>query len=241
MQRMKFLTRITTLAALLLLPACTIFEGGSSGPTALHTEKSMPAGQTDLINTEWVVEDIAGRGIIDNSHVTLLFAPDGRLSGSASCNRLIATYTTDGAKLEISKAGLTMMACPPALMEQERRFVDALGAVTRYQVDETGALVLSMSDGKTIKAYPASTAAQETSYFCADKSLIKASYPTTDTARVVIGGETIDMRIARSASGARYVGGGWQWWTKGMTEGTLAKLEPGESIASARGLACTAR
>jgi membrane-bound inhibitor of C-type lysozyme len=48
------------------------------------------------------------------------------------------------------------------------------------------------------------------------------------------------MVAAASASGARYVGGGWEWWTKGLTEGTLSPLEPGESIASAPGLVCTA-
>lgn len=48
------------------------------------------------------------------------------------------------------------------------------------------------------------------------------------------------MRIAVSASGARYVGGGWEWWTKGATEGTLSPLKPGEDIASAAGAICTA-
>ena len=29
------------------------------------------------------------------------------------------------------------------------------------------------------------------------------------------------MKIAMSASGARYVGGGWVWWSRGTTEGSL--------------------
>jgi hypothetical protein len=35
----------------------------------------------------------------------------GRLSGNATCNRLIASYTVEGSKLTISLAGTTMMAC----------------------------------------------------------------------------------------------------------------------------------
>jgi membrane-bound inhibitor of C-type lysozyme len=48
------------------------------------------------------------------------------------------------------------------------------------------------------------------------------------------------LRIATSADGARYTGDGWQWWTKGMHEGSLAALAPGEAIASAAGVACHA-
>lgn len=105
-----------------------------------------------LIDKEWVVEDIAGRGVIDDSRATLLFGADGRLSGQASCNRLIGGYTLKGSKLTISNPGLTMMACTPALMDQETRFVDVLNNVRSYRIDATGALVLTSSSGATITA-----------------------------------------------------------------------------------------
>lgn len=87
---------------------------------------------------------------------------------------------------------------------------------------------------------PAAPAAEAVRYVCADGSTVEARYPTTETAQIVRDGKTVDMTIAVSASGSRYVGGGWQWWTKGMTEGTLAPLEPGEEIAEAVGTICTA-
>ncbi len=80
----------------------------------------------------------------------------------------------------------------------------------------------------------------KTSYQCDDGALVEASYPTTDTAIVVIQGKAIELNIAVSASGARYVGGGWQWWTKGMTAGMLSPLAEGEVTASAKGVNCTA-
>ena len=80
-----------------------------------------------------------------------------------------------------------------------------------------------------------------TTYACTDGSIVHASYPTTDTARVSYNGRTIAMTIAVSADGARYVGGGWEWWTKGMTEGTLSALAPREPVAPGPGLICTAK
>ena len=85
------------------------------------------------------------------------------------------------------------------------------------------------------------TATEPTRYTCADGSVVEARYLSDDTAQLRYRGQTIDMKIAVSASGARYVGGGWQWWTKGLTEGTLSPLEPGEEIALAAGVVCTAQ
>lgn len=128
----------------LMLSACaTTGSGSSSADTASVT--ALQAG-------EWRVENIAGAGVIDNSLATLLFGPEGRLSGNASCNRLIANYTVEGSRLTISPAGTTMMACPPALMDQERKLVDLIGMVTRYSIDRTGKLTLTSASGKSIVA-----------------------------------------------------------------------------------------
>lgn len=107
-----------------------------------------------LTGGDWVIEDIGGRGVVDGSPAALAFQPDGGLSGNASCNRLIGTYVAgeDGA-LALSPAGTTMMACPPALMEQEQRLLTFLPEVTEYRIDNTGALILQAKDGQTIRAH----------------------------------------------------------------------------------------
>ncbi|WP_277971419.1 META domain-containing protein [Sphingomonas echinoides] len=61
-------------------------------------------------------------------------------------------YTVEGSKLTISPAGTTMMACPPALMDQERKLVDLLGKVSSYSIDHTGALVLTTTSGDQLVA-----------------------------------------------------------------------------------------
>lgn len=110
------------------------------------------AGQTGLMGKEWVVEDIAGRGVIDGSRLSLTFSSDGQLSGNTSCNRMFGPYSLSGPKLTISNAGLTKMACAPALMDQEHRFVDVLNAVQSYRIDPTGALVLTSQTGSALTA-----------------------------------------------------------------------------------------
>ena len=82
--------------------------------------------------------------------------------------------------------------------------------------------------------------AKVTTYVCADGRTVRASYPDPDTAVVDIDGKTRNLKIAISASGARYTGDGYQWWTKGMSEGQLSPLKPGEDIASAPGVNCSA-
>jgi membrane-bound inhibitor of C-type lysozyme len=78
-------------------------------------------------------------------------------------------------------------------------------------------------------------------YACKDGQTVIAGYPDKDTAVVTVGGHAYTLKVVRSGSGARYTGMGLQWWTKGLTEGSLARLKPGEDIASAPGVACSAK
>jgi|GEM_PF-429822 len=88
---------------------------------------------------------------------------------------------------------------------------------------------------------PAPPAASPSVYYaCADGSAVRASYPDPDTAVVEHQGRAHTLKTAISASGARYIGEGLQWWTKGWKDGSLAPLAPGETIASAAGIACKA-
>lgn len=107
---------------------------------------------TLLHGREWAVEDIAGGGIIDRSRVTLAFGADGRVSGRASCNTYSAQYTLSGEALTVSHAATTLMACIPPLEEQERRFLDVLRDVRRFELTDTGALVLYAGDGRSVTA-----------------------------------------------------------------------------------------
>jgi membrane-bound inhibitor of C-type lysozyme len=51
-------------------------------------------------------------------------------------------------------------------------------------------------------------------YACTNGSRVQATY-NGDKARLVLNGRVYLMTQAMSASGVRYIGGGYTWWTKG--------------------------
>lgn len=61
-------------------------------------------------------------------------------------------------------------------------------------------------------------------YQCESGVTIAATYPTSNTAMVRYQGNSYDMDIAVSASGARYVGDKLEWWTKGSGAGSEGLL-----------------
>lgn len=101
----------------------------------------------------WTVLEIGGTPTVPGSQVTMQFAADGRLSGQASCNRFNSEYALSGEGLAISPAATTRMMCDPPLMDQERRFVAALGGVAGFSIADDGALLLRAGNGTAVKAH----------------------------------------------------------------------------------------
>ena len=125
----------------LLVPAAlALLTVGCANPSAhLDTSKTY--------QVEWIGE----RPLIDRSHLTVAFDKEGRAHGHAGCNRWFASYQLEGQNLSFGNAGATRMACAPALMEQENRFLQALDAVQRWDIGEHGELRLWPQEGQPIK------------------------------------------------------------------------------------------
>jgi heat shock protein HslJ len=140
--------RIVLAAAALGLATMT----GCATPSEPAPAARPAADPAVLKGGPWTVTEIAGQPKLANSKVDITFE-DGRVFGAASCNRFMGGYEVagDGLTLKMSQMASTMMACPDALMAQERLFLDTLGAVTRWSVTD-GVLALSTPDGKAIKA-----------------------------------------------------------------------------------------
>lgn len=100
----------------------------------------------------WVVERLGGRPLVPRSRITLGFEANGRLQGSATCNRYVTTYLLTGEGLTVTMPIATMRGCASALRRQEEAFLDALRAVRRFELTGDGALVLHASDGTAITA-----------------------------------------------------------------------------------------
>lgn len=108
------------------------------------------AGSAELTRAQWVVEDVAGGGSVDGARVTATLA-DGRVAGRSGCNRYGGSYSHAGSVLKVGPLAGTRMACPPALMGFETRFLAVLGAATSARLDATGALILATPNGHTLK------------------------------------------------------------------------------------------
>jgi heat shock protein HslJ len=86
-----------------------------------------------LTGSEWLLEDLAGTGVIDNVQATLAFPEAGKVSGRGSCNRFFGSAKIDGNTIQLGPLGATRMACPEAVMNQETRYLNALQAADRFE------------------------------------------------------------------------------------------------------------
>lgn len=78
-------------------------------------------------------------------------------------------------------------------------------------------------------------AAPPVSYACESGQSIAVAYPDASTAQLSYKGQAYVLRTAQSASGARFVGSGVEWWiaSRGDTEtATLSRLGPEEDIGT---------
>jgi putative lipoprotein len=98
---------------------------------------------------DWLVEDISGRGVLDNLQSTLAFDADGHVYGKGGCNRFTGGAKFSGDSVTIGPLAATMMACLPAIADQERRYFDALSKVRSARV-EGSALILAAGDGSAL-------------------------------------------------------------------------------------------
>ena len=116
----------------------TVFDGGQDGGE-IQVEKvggdqaeappsASPVGR-------WLAEDIRGGGVIDNLQSVVEIAADGVVTGSGGCNRMRGQATISGTSITIAPLASTMMACPPAIMDQEGKFMSALEAARSFRID----------------------------------------------------------------------------------------------------------
>jgi putative lipoprotein len=113
------------------------------------TGAESPAGR-------WLLEDLRGAGVMDRLQSVLEIATDGRVSGSGGCNRMSGSATIDGARISFSPLAATRMACTPAAMDQESRFLAALGEVRRWEINQRHRkLALLSSDGQPLLVFSA--------------------------------------------------------------------------------------
>jgi heat shock protein HslJ len=75
--------------------------------------------------------------VLAGTSLTLEFGADGRVSGSAGCNRYTGQYTVAGDAVTIGQSASTRRMCaePAGVMEQEAAFLAALPGDVRARID----------------------------------------------------------------------------------------------------------
>lgn len=120
-------------------------------PAAIAPVGAPPgAAQPGIVGSSWLAEDIGKRGVIDNARTFVRFDSAKMVSGSGGINRFGGKCTLFGAKLSIGPLRVTRMAGPPALMDQEAKFLAALAKVAAFKLDENDLLHLLDKEGNEL-------------------------------------------------------------------------------------------
>jgi heat shock protein HslJ len=105
-----------------------------------------------LGGAEWRAVDINGAPVLAEAAATLRL-DSGRASGNAGCNRFSGSYELARVqeRLRFGPLATTRMACAPAIMEQEQRYLSILEFVRSYNFYGDGSLSLIAPDGRAIR------------------------------------------------------------------------------------------
>ena len=97
-----------------------------------------------LFETEWVLEDLGGRGVEDRVQSTIIFKTKDRIVGWGGCNRYFSGFRSYGGNFRIGPIGSTRRVCPTVVMDQETRFFRALDKANR--INREGSYLLIHCD-----------------------------------------------------------------------------------------------
>jgi heat shock protein HslJ len=108
-----------------------------------------------LVGRSFRVAEIGGVPTRDSSVAELTFGHDGRVTGCATVNRLMGSYTVHGDTLTFGPLAGTLMAGPPEAMDQEQRLHGALVGTLSVVADESGERIeLRTEDGVALVLVP---------------------------------------------------------------------------------------
>ena len=102
---------------------------------------------------EWQLADLNGGGAVAGGSLRF----DGgdhstsRVSGTAGCNRFNGGWKQDGGRLKLGPFTATKMACPPPVMDVERRVLALLEAVNAVTYTADGEAQLAVPDGRKLR------------------------------------------------------------------------------------------
>lgn len=109
-----------------------------------------------LVGPTWrlagLADNATARSALASPSATLIFSPDGRLSGTTGCNDVSGIYTTSGNTLSIGPLAATERAClDPGATAQEQEMLAALGAAATYEIRGDRLTMTDSSGTRTVE------------------------------------------------------------------------------------------
>ncbi|MBU6244193.1 MAG: META domain-containing protein [Actinomycetales bacterium] len=136
------------MSALILAAALPLGLAGCSSPTP---DLSNQAFATQRATIAGVEQDLAL-----GSTLTLTFTSDG-ISAKAGCNTMFGQASLDDGRITMTTPlGMTMMACEPALMDQDQWISDFLSSGPRWSLDGP---LLTLTSGDDVIVLRSTTSA----------------------------------------------------------------------------------
>lgn len=129
----------------------------SAGTTILSFTREVPPAPQPLVGTNWTLDSFykgdAVSSVISGTSITAIFSDDGKVSGSAGCNRYFGSYTTTGSSLSIGSLGSTKMHCTgEGIMLQEMQYLAALEKTGGFSI-AGNRLSLADANGTTLLSF----------------------------------------------------------------------------------------
>jgi heat shock protein HslJ len=144
------LTGTVLMLGLALAGCATTTNSAAAGGGALGRGLPLESGT-------FVAEALGGG---DYPKVTIEFSPGdhdtSHVSGMAGCNRFNGGYKQTPTTMTFQPLASTMMMCPDAQMETERKVFAALDGTVEYRLDKDGVLTIRTAKGQDLKFRKAS-------------------------------------------------------------------------------------
>jgi len=109
-------------------------------------------GGRQIGGIEWAAVNINGVPVEAGAPVTLRLEGGDRIAGNAGCNTYSGSYrTTSKERIRVSALIITTVACAPARMDQERRYLSIIESAEGYSFYGDGSFSLIAGDGRAVR------------------------------------------------------------------------------------------
>ena len=147
-------TALTRVRAVRRAAGTLVLLDETGAELATYAEQSQEVAGTAWTVTGYNNGKQAVVSVLAGTTLTLDFGADGRVTGTAGCNRFTGTYTVTGTDVAIAGVAATRKICvePENVMEQEAAYLKALTMGTRARIDGSRLEIRTADGALTVSA-----------------------------------------------------------------------------------------